>query len=128
MKTPKLLEDNPLISLFVIAAVLGGTITAGITGLGQLDDLVMTKAEHDIDLAIHASGFHVTAAKAIENLQAWNRCDRLERRSSELADRQWRLEQTAGTAALTLRDVGQDIEQIKQKFTDLKCSVVLSSG
>ena len=117
-----------MLSLFVIVAVLGGTITAGITGFGQLDDLVMTRAEHDIDIIEHASGSHVTTAKAIDDLQAWNRCDRLERRSSELADRQWRLEQTAGTALLTLRDVGRDIEQIKQKFNDLKCSVVLSSG
>ena len=120
-------RDNAVISILLAITFVGGSITAGISSIETLDNLVMTKSEHDADLHEYRNGL-LAQATAIEELKRWNRCDRLERRSGELSDRLWRLKQTPNTAAITIRDVNNDLSRAKRQFNDLKCGFVLSNG
>ena len=120
-------KENVLVSILLGVAVIGGSVTAGISSIETLDALVMTKAEHDADLHEYRAGLSAQAT-AIKELKRWNRCDRLERRSGELSDRLWRLHQTSNTAAITIRDMDRDLSRVKRQFNDLNCGFVLSNG
>lgn len=121
------IKDNPMVSILLGVAFIGATLTGAVTSIESIDNLVMTKAEHDADLVGYRVGL-LAQAEAIKDLQRWNRCDRLERRSGELSDRLWRLQQAANTAAITIRDVKSDLSLSQRQFNDLDCGVVLSGG
>ena len=121
------IKNNAMVSILLGAAFIGTALTGAIASIEGIDDLVMTKAEHDADLREHRDGL-LAQATAIAELKRWNRCDRLERRSGELSDRLWRLNQTPNTAAITIRDVNIDLSRARRQFNDLNCGVVLSNG
>lgn len=121
------IKNNLMISILLGVAFIGATLTGAIAGLENIDSLVITEAEHDADPHIHLVGLRAQA-EAIEGLKQWNRCDRLERRSGELSDRLWRLQQATNTAAITIRDVKSDLSLSQRQFNDLTCGVMLSSG
>ena len=118
-------KDNPVISTLTILAIVGGSITGGLGGLKVLDDLVVTQAELDQ----HAATLHVGADQAIDELKAWNRCDRLERRLEELANRKWRLEHPPEGDDIdddAVRDVMRDIEATERQYGALRCAQILA--
>lgn len=113
-----------MISTLVAVGILSGTVVGTVEGLAGLDDLVMTHAEHDLDVAALQSDIAMTADTA-EELKAWNKCERLESRIDTLEDRIYRMQQDE-TPEAQIREVQQDLTGLEQQFTALRCAVTLA--
>lgn len=120
-------KENPLVSVLATVAFLAATVTATVSGVDAIDDLVMTRAEHDADMAVHTAGVHPASEQSLEELKAWNRCDRLERRITELEDRLWREEHDIdGPDEETVRQIKSDVEKAEREFDALDCGRTLA--
>ena len=113
-------------SVIVTVAFLAGTVTALVSGVDAIDDLVMTRAEHDAAMAVHEAGQHAATEQAINELKEWNRCDRLERRIEQLNERLWQAEHAEQIDEDLVRDIKIDIEKTKRQFNALNCARVLT--
>jgi hypothetical protein len=119
-------KENPLVSVLVTVAFLAATVTATVSGIDAIDDLVMTRAEHDADMRLHAAGQHSSTEEAIKDLQLWNRCDRLERRIEVLASRLWEAEHAETVDDEYVREIRYDMEKTRREFEALDCARILT--
>jgi hypothetical protein len=117
-------KANPMTSILTTVVLISATITGTLTATGQFDALVMTELEHNLDIAPMKMQIMV-ASDAVEGIQVWNQCARLEQRIAELEDRKWKREQ-AGATADAIRDIENDIAAERQRFNALNCAQILA--
>jgi len=111
-------------SIFTMLVLVSATVTGTMTMTGQFDALVMTESEHALDVA--PMKMQITIAnEAVEGIQTWNQCARLEQRIAELEDRKWKREQ-AGATPDAIRDIDNDIAAERRRFNALNCAQVLA--
>jgi len=117
-------KANPMTSIFTMLVLVSATVTGTMTMTGQFDALVMTESEHALDVA--PMKMQITIAnEAVEGIQTWNQCARLEQRIAELEDRKWKREQ-AGATPDAIRDIDNDIAAERRRFNALNCAQVLA--
>lgn len=121
-----MVKANPIVSIALTVVLLTTTLTATVSGITDVDALVVTQAELDKSLARHSGTLHAGAQKAIDDLQRWNRCDRLERRLEGLEDRLFQIESVADTVdSRAKRELKRDSKYARQQFDAFECGVVL---
>lgn len=124
MKIVEQAKANPMTSIFTMLVLVSATVTGTMTMTGQFDALVMTESEHALDVA--PMKMQITIAnEAVEGIQTWNQCARLEQRIAELEDRKWKREQ-AGATPDAIRDIDNDIAAERRRFNALNCAQVLA--
>ena len=125
MNLVETVKGNPVISTLAALAVVTTTITGALAAFGTLDSLVMTHAEHDVDIH-RLDEQHAAESQQIEDLKLWNQCDRLERRREALEERLWRVMQDEDPDAETIRDIENDLEDIERQYRALQCAEILA--
>lgn len=116
MTFKKKVQENPVISTMLGFILLAGTATGTISAVTGIDALVMTQAEHDADF--------IPLSNKVDGVDAWNKCERLERRIETLEDRKWKRQQAAAGAE-AIRDIEKDITEELRKYGALKCATIL---
>ncbi len=120
------IKANPMVSTLIALGVVGGSLTAALGGFDAIDNLVVTHTE----LAAHEAELHAGTQEALDKLDAWNVCDRLERRIDVLEGRLYRLRQAetanAELTAATIRELEQDIAKLERDFEAKDCATVLA--
>lgn len=115
-------KNNPMVSSLALLVTLGVLGTGVATVINDIDRLWMTEAEHTADIQ--------PLNEKVETIRRWQKCDRLDRRISQLEDRRWYVEtsSTISSEAKTelLRPINEDIAQARRSFNSLGCGTVLA--
>ena len=110
-------RENPVVSLVSAVVLLGALITGTVQGIDTLDSLVMTEAEHFADTA--------PLKIAMEDMQSWNKCARIERKMDTLEDRVFNLKQNSGSTN-EIHNVESDHRKLERRYVALGCARILA--
>ena len=113
------LKANPIMSVLAGFILIMTTVTGTLTATGQLDDLIMTRAEHDADF--------IPLSEQVEENRAWNKCHRLELQLERLEDRLWERQHAETVDDDIIREIQRAIERAERDFEALNCAEVLAT-
>lgn len=99
----------------LVVSSIGGVLTA----TGKVDSWIVTHAEHDADF--------IPLSENVTEIRAWQKCDRLERRIEALEDRKWKYEQAENPDPELIRDIENDIEDVREDYDANDCAKVLAA-